>query len=316
MSRRRSSGGSGQLAPEIADAINSYSPSRQTVKDPSAVAELLAFARPLIAPADPANVVEARNMMTTLFGLAQWARTKGIPLRASVVLHHQNVRAWILDENKSRGEGWKKGTLRWAKRVARAAGADGWPRNEIVLERAGPAEPYDADQEASFRQQAAQRHRMHRGHRLMVVAGSAGCGLSGPEIRQVRKRDLEDLGGGRIAVRVGGRHPRLVPCRAEYTPTLEMAASSTGDDHTPLVTGAGRNRVYQVADGFDARDGGGLSLPRARSTWLRAHLAAGTPLPALRRIAGPVSADTLKALAAPISDALGDDTAARQGLGP
>ena len=36
-----------------------------------------------------------------------------------------------------------------------------------------------------------------------------------------------------------------------------------------------------------------LSLRRARATWLTAHLEAGTPLPVLREVAGPLSAATL-----------------------
>ena len=36
-----------------------------------------------------------------------------------------------------------------------------------------------------------------------------------------------------------------------------------------------------------------LSLRRARATWLTAHLEAGTPLPVLREMAGPLATATL-----------------------
>ena len=57
-----------------------------------------------------------------------------------------------------------------------------------------------------------------------------------------------------------------------------------------------------------------LSLRRARSTWLAAHLVAGTPLPALRAIAGRLSAYRLDMLLAALGDSLDAEAAAVQGL--
>ena len=300
----------------IAAAIGSYHPMRKTVTDPTITAEVLGFCRPLVAAVPPETADDAADLMGAMFPHAQWARTAGMPLRAEVVLHPQNVRKWILGENQGRKEGWKKHSLRCLERVAVAAGVDGWAKPRIILPREGPARPYGAAQEHSFRQQSAQKHRPNRRERMWAAAASLGFGLPGPELKQICRADFEDLGAGRVAVRVAGRNPRLVPCRAMWTPTaLEAADTAAGDDE-PLITATGRNHVYHLARKFAAPDGQGLSLPRARSTWLAAHLSAGTPLPALRRIAGPVSADTLNALAAPLSGGLDDETAARQGLRP
>ena len=58
-----------------------------------------------------------------------------------------------------------------------------------------------------------------------------------------------------------------------------------------------------------------LSVRRARSTWLVAHLHASTSLAVLRQIAGPVSADTLTALLTASATDLDPMDAASGGLG-
>ena len=57
-----------------------------------------------------------------------------------------------------------------------------------------------------------------------------------------------------------------------------------------------RNAVYELAARLAPMGGAGLVLRRARTTWLAAHIEAGTGLAVLRAIAGPVSPSTLTAL--------------------
>ena len=59
----------------------------------------------------------------------------------------------------------------------------------------------------------------------------------------------------------------------------------------------------------------GLSLRRARSTWLSAHLVAGTPLASLRRVAGPLSSNTLDGLLGYANASTDDMTAVTGALG-
>ena len=76
--------------------------------------------------------------------------------------------------------------------------------------------------------------------------------------------------------------------------------------------------VYALAEKFAGREAR-LSLRRARSTWLAAHLFAGTPLWALRLAAGPVSASTLSALLEAVAAAdpdRGEQAAVQEALGP
>ena len=76
----------------------------------------------------------------------------------------------------------------------------------------------------------------------------------------------------------------------------------------------GRNAAHHAAKRLAPTGGEGLSYWRARSTWLAAHLRAETPLRALWRIAGGLSARTLQSLLDTLAEEIDDDTAARQGL--
>ena len=61
---------------------------------------------------------------------------------------------------------------------------------------------------------------------------------------------------------------------------------------TPPARAANRIRIGDMS----------LSLRRARSTWLTAHLEAGTSLPVLREVAGPLAAATLDDLLGATTD--------------
>ena len=60
--------------------------------------------------------------------------------------------------------------------------------------------------------------------------------------------------------------------------------------------------------------GRGLSLRRARNTWLTAHLHAETPLLALREMAGPLDVATLNGLLAASAASISAEQAAIKGL--
>ena len=53
----------------------------------------------------------------------------------------------------------------------------------------------------------------------------------------------------------------------------------------------------------------GLSLRRARATWLTGHLEAGNPLPVLREVVGPLAAATLDDLLAATASVTPDEAA-------
>ena len=304
-----------RLAPDVAAAIRGYTPSRTAGATPAAIAAVLPLAREWVAAAEPNSAEQARRLMWGLTRKLLWDHNRGTRLEASVVLHAQNVRSFLGQAHEAEKPGWGSNCLWVLKKVGMAMGAAGWGPAQVRFKAGTPAVPYTAEQESSFRQQAGQRHRSNRRDLLWVLAGACGCGLSGVELRYACPDNLIDLGDDRMGVRVSGPKPRVVPVRTDYTDLVIMAAESTPNSSEPFITGTSPGRVYSVSSKLVGRDGT-LSLTRARTTWLCAHLRTGTPLASLRKIAGPVSADTLTHLLAHTTADLDDLEAANQGLQP
>ena len=95
--------------------------------------------------------------------------------------------------------------------------------------------------------------------------------------------DLVELGGGRLAVRVWGRNPRVVPIRAEYTSLAREAAQAA--EGAKFVQGDNDNAAALIAAKIAGRPRPAhkvthLSLRRARQ-----HLA-GRSLEGEHAVAG------------------------------
>ena len=134
----------------------------------------------------------------------------------------------------------------------------------------------------------------------------------GSELGKATVDDIEETAGGRLIVRTKGLKARLVPIRLAHTDLVREALDHA---HTGrFIKTTGRNSVYRISSALDTGDGKGLSLRRARSTWLLAHLVAGTSLPALRWLAGSLSANTLAELLPEAADLLDNETAVTEGL--
>ena len=103
-----------------------------------------------------------------------------------------------------------------------------------------------------------------------------------------------------------------MPIRADYTELALRAVEFTGDQR--FIRAKSKNAVYCAAERVMVHGFGHLELARARSTWLTAHLVAGTPLAALRVIAGPLSLNTLTELLGPAAEAFTAEAAAVEGL--
>ena len=146
-----------------------------------------------------------------------------------------------------------------------------------------------------------------------MVAATLGAGLLSPAIAAAETSDVIDLGGGRVGVQVRGRHPRVVPVRRDYTSLVTEALGLVGGER--LVSASHRTAVYTLCRQVGFGGHGSLSVRRARSTWLVAHLRARTSLAVLRQIAGPVSCDTLTALLTASASGLDPIAAASEGLG-
>ena len=260
--------------------------------------------RDWVSRAEPGSAATARRMLNAVGGIAGWAAERsGSPLPDMRLLFDpRNVDWWVNETNRRRSGHWRR-TSRWLlRRVGRAVYPEGWTPEARPVSRSALPVPYTARDEHRFRV-AADIASWNRAGRCWLVAAALGAGLRGTELAGVTAAQVVDLDGGRVAVQIAGR---LAPVRVEYTALVRQAAEHTPAGSRLVGEGVGRNFVYELTGRV-----AGLSLRRARVTWLTAHIEAGTALPVLRTIAGPVSADTLNAIARVIEPPHPHDAAVR-----
>ena len=186
---------------------------------------------------------------------------------------------------------------------------DGFPAPTRKVGKQQIARPYTTLEEKVFRLVYRLPGPANRSQRLWIACGSLGAGLRGNEIAAAHTSDIEKLGDGRLAVRVRGTEPATGanPNRLHRP----RQSSHQRIRHRSFVPTDARNIVHNTVSKLEPR----LSLRRARSTWLLAHLTVGTPLAVLRMIAGPLSANTLDGLLPFATNSLDEETAALGALG-
>ena len=297
------------LAPDVSRVLEDWHPHGWSDTDVRTLEVVRDTVRDWVAAAAPRNPDVARRLLRATALLAVWAyRTYGTT-KVDTVLDPRNVEYWVMNVNFHRPPGWRENARGALRAVGRAAHPAGWPATPRKVGRLQVPAPYTPWEEKAFTDAAKLAGRSNTTGRLWVVAGAFGAGLYGQELSKATIHDLEDVADGRLAVHVRGPKARLVPIRRAYT-TLARQALNTAHGNR-FVTTTGKNRIYSITAGLDTGDSEGLSLRRARSTWLQAHLFAGTPLAALRRVAGPLSANTLDVLIRDTAESL-DDTQAME----
>lgn len=296
----------------VSAVLESWRPAGLDHDDLAAAAAVLPSVRVWVAAAAPRDPLSARTMLWASTRLAVWAyRTLG-SVDVSVVLSPHNIQHWTMHVQAHMSRAWRHKARSVLERVGRAANPAGWAPQLPQAGRIKVPAPYTLGEEAAFGLEARMPGRPHWAARVWLVCAGFGAGLLGSDIALAGPQDLIDVDGGRIAIRVRGRNPRLVPLRSIYTEMALSAADATCGDR--FITAAGRNAVHSIAERL-APSGAGLSLRRARNTWLAAHLQAATPLAALRVFAGPVSAQTLNAVLEHARMALSPQDAVSLGMG-
>ena len=300
------------LGAEVAAAIQSWLPVAARSVDPVSLAEVLPVARRVVAVAAPQHRDDAERMLRVLVPMLLWARRSLGTVDVAAVLVPDVVEHWSMVVMADKGRAWRQDARGTLTRIGRAANPRGWPKARKQLGSTTVAPPYDAHEEVSWRVAGDRACKPACADGAFVVVAGPGVGMSGPEIAAAEPSDIVDLDNGRLAVRVKGRNARLVPIRRHYTQLARQAVAAAAGKR--FVRSRDRNAVHRVAEDLAAVGGKGLSLRRARSTFLSAHLKAGTPLAALRVIAGPVSMRTLDDLLTDAARDVDADTAVQQGL--
>lgn len=248
-----------------------------------------------------------------LFCYMEWCQENLGDLSFEVVFARRNLNAWLVSLGKERSTGWKQRARSVVRRVGRTLNPAGWHSDETMSTRPITA-AYSPGEEAVLRLEAGLPGRPNPGPLIAIAFLTLGTGLKGSEAVLIRPTDLLERPDGRIEVQVSGPHPRRVPIRGDYT-DLARRATALAKPNERLIPGCAKNTPYTAAKRINVKGLGTLSPSRARSTWLTAHLLAGTPLPALRYIAGPLSANTLTDLMEAAAAAMDPDEAVEGGLG-
>ena len=280
--------------------------------DPETLAKVEPHARSAVEAAGPKTVLDVQRMLRASFGITAWTLDELGFLNTETTWHPNNVRVCVDEVNGHRSVDTRQELGNTLKEIGRAVNERFWPAETKKLSKTGPAAPYRLHVEAALRLAALIKGEPGRADELGVAFLSLGGGLNAPAIRVASPHDVIDLGEGRVGIQVRGRHARLVPIRADYSALALRAVEFAGDER--FIRPRNKNAVYAAAERVMVHGFGHLELARARSTWLTAHLEAGTRLAALRVIAGPLSMGTLDALIGPASESLTPEAAAVEGL--
>jgi hypothetical protein len=158
--------------------------------------------------------------------------------------------------------------------------------------------PYSPGERAGLAAIArAQRDPAKRSSALAMVVFGIGAGLRPGELAALRGGSVARRGGQVAAVVAGGPAPRTVPVGSRYAGRALELARRAGDGF--IFRPGPADRGYKnFVNGFARSlagdpDGPGLSLGRARSSFICDHLAAGTALGEILAITGIAEPESL-----------------------
>jgi integrase len=231
-----------------------------------------------------------------LRGLGRFADSRGVPAGREFLLDHDVIEAFCVAGLAGRACS-TRGTYRSALyRLAEAAGGPAGQRATPFAGARAPA-PYSPAERAELAAvAAAQRDPANRASALALVVFGIGAGLRPGELVALRGSDVFRH-GRQVMVQVSGPSPRVVPVTSRCAGRAWELARGAGSRHVFRPGPADRsykNFVTNFARGLAADPASpGLSVRRARSTFICGHLAAGTPVGVLLAVTGIAEAGSL-----------------------
>ena len=278
-----------QIAADVSRHIDRYTP-----KIPLEFWELIeVFVRAAVNDAQPTRIDTAKNWLNAVAYLVAWCvQTACLEITREVVFATETIDRYVNEADIPIGH--SRGTTRSrlydvADRLVgpqeRSGEYERYPRS------ATPA-PYSRKEKSQLRSLMVSQSTNYRRRNLGVLYGlGAGAGLSAGEMLSVLRDDVSSTPSG-LTVVVSGTRARVVPVVAEWEDVLEEALGVMPADELLLLPTRTNPAGYHALSCFVNRCRSTSVHPnsqRLRSTWLVAHLNAGTPLPLLVRAAGLTS---------------------------
>ena len=207
-----------ELKPEVVEAMSRYRP---RTDDPLVSAALPIVKPPSqrwVAATKPQTLTTATTLMSLTVRYAAWAWNELGTLDPAILMTIDNIEHWSRVVNHHRKNTWQHNTRTALRGVARAVNPGAWamvpppiPDHRVVQP------PYEFDEEEGFIAAASMPRRSTRIARIWIVTGCMGAGMNGEEVGRTVLEDFIGLSGDRLALRVRGPAPRLVPIRERYT---------------------------------------------------------------------------------------------------
>ncbi len=241
----------------VAEAIERWAPRSVSL-------EVAAFARRLVAAAEPQSASRAKALLFAAGKLGAFGASVGLALDEKVLLAPSGIERFVASRFAGTPPTARtlRTNLRFLARHARSNVAPG-PR---ALSRERAKAPYSPAELASYLALAdAQPTPLRRKRAGALVALGAGAGLIGTELRTVRGADVVCRSGG-VLVCVGGHRARAVPVLAPYHERLLGAAEFFGARY--LVSGTNPD-AHNVTNPLIRSLSGGVDLPRLETSRLR-----------------------------------------------
>ena len=218
--------------------------------------------------------------------IAKWATTEGLPLDREAILDPAVVERFCgvaLSNGNSRAT--LRSDLRYMAPLLTKSAP--WEPRPVAMSKRQLAPPYHASEVGVLKHDAWDQPTPARRHaaRALLALG-IGAGLDGRWLAQVGP-DNVTCDNGVVEIAVGEPAPRRVVVVAEWENEVLDLAESAGDGCLIGTRSNARNRVGDLVKSLVCPAGHPrLSPGRLRSTWLLAHLSAGTRVTELCRAAG------------------------------
>jgi integrase len=234
---------------------------------------------------------------SVLRGLARFADLRGVPADLVFLLDYDVIEAFCVTGLPGRASS-TRGTYR-SVLYRLAAGVHGEPgRRATPFAGARAAAPYSPAERAELTAIArAQRDPARRSSALAMEVLGIGAGLRPGELIAVRGARITRRGGRAVIDVTSGPAPRTVPVTSRYARLALELARRAGDDYI-FRPGPARRGYKNFVNDFARRmacdpDAPGLSMSRARSSFICDHLAAGTAVSEILDITGIAEAGSL-----------------------